>query len=61
MNMASLHCTFLASAICGEGTFFCPGHKTLCASDSAICDGKVDCHDSRDEPITCRSEFFLIS
>lgn len=45
-----------ASAICKEGTFFCPGYKTLCANESVICDGKVDCHDGSDEPISCRSE-----
>lgn len=56
-SMDPLYRISLASAICEEGTFFCPGHKTLCASNSIICDGKVDCGDSRDEPITCRSEF----
>ena len=47
-----------ATAICEEGTFFCPGYKTLCASDAVICDGKVNCNDGRDEPIKCRCESF---
>jgi len=55
----TLYLLLLASVFCGEGTFFCPGYETLCLNTSAICDGKIDCLDHRDEPLSCRSKLQL--